>query len=204
MARTGHNGHNGHRDRVAEGHITDLPDVSYIKNVDVTHETSDVSVEALMKFAIGLTVMTIATFGLMWVLFKLLDRQAVKNDYETPPGPMAMKPEERLPPEPRLQQAPGFGVKLESGKVVNLDSFAAPAQPEAEYVELRKQWEQILRTGKPDEASPSAALPIDQAMQKLLETNTIKTKAGAGNWDEYHGHLPTAASSGRVIQKGQQ
>ncbi len=191
---------NGHGDQ--HGHITDLPDVSYIKNVDVTHETSDVSVEALGKFVIGLTLMTIVTFGLMYALFKLLDRQFETRNYETRPGPMAMTQQERIPPEPRLQGAPGFGVKLENGTVVNLDSENAPGKPQEEYRVLRAQWERLLTTGKTDEASTSVGLPIDQAMKKLIERNVIKTKPGAGNWDEYPGNLPTAASSGRTNQKG--
>lgn len=184
------------------GHITDLPDVSYIKNVDVTHETSDVSVEALTKFVIGLTLMTLATFGLMYALFKLLDRQFESRNYETRPGPMAMTQQERIPPEPRLQGAPGFGVKLENGSIVNLDSEHAPGKPQEEYRVLRAQWERLLTTGRTDETSTSFGLPIDQAMKKLLESNAIKTKPGAGNWDEYPGNLPTAASSGRTIQNG--
>lgn len=199
MAEKDHNGHT-HGDH-HHGHITDLPDVSYIKNVDVTHEASDVSVEGLAWFVIGLTLMTIATFGLMFALFKLLDRQFESRSYESRPGPMAMTQQERIPPEPRLQEAPGFGVKLENGSVVNLDSVHAPGKPQEEYRVLLAQWERVLTTGKTDETSPSVGLPIDQAMKKLLESNVIKTKPGAGNWDEYSGNLPTTASSGRMSQK---
>ncbi len=201
MGKHGHNG-GAHGDQ-HHGHITDLPDVSYIKNVDVTHETSDVSVEALLKFVAGLTLLTAATFVLMYGLFRLLDRQFASKDYQTRPGPMAMTPEERIPPEPRLQQAPGFGLKLEDGTVVNLDTENAPGKPQEEYRVLREQWERILATGKPDESSPGAGLPIDQAMKQLLENNAIKTKTGAGTWDEHLGGVPTAASSGRMIQKDQ-
>ena len=52
MARTKHNG-NGH-DRL---HVTETPDVSHIKNLDVTHEASDVSVTGILKFVVGLTVL---------------------------------------------------------------------------------------------------------------------------------------------------
>lgn len=54
MTKLGHSG-NGHE------RITETPDVSHIKNVDVTHELSDVNVPAILKFVAGLTVMTIGS-----------------------------------------------------------------------------------------------------------------------------------------------
>jgi hypothetical protein len=193
--------HNGHAKRDAAGHITDLPDVSYIKNVDVTHETADVNVEGLLKFVVGLTIMTALTLVLMWGLMLLLKRQAASSNEAAKPGPMARSQEDRMPPEPRLQEAPGFQVKLEDGTVVPLDTQHAPGQPQAEYKVLRKQWDAVLQTGKANEASTSVGLPIDQAMKKVIESNAIKTKPGAVSWDQYPGGLPTAASSGRTIQK---
>src|SRR6266545_5218531 len=109
MVRSGHNGNgNDHR------HVTETPDVSYIRNPDVTHEASDVSVSGVAKFVGALTVLGIVVFLLMWGLFRLLAAQAETK--EPTPGPMAMSPQERLPPDPRLQAAPGFGVKLENGE----------------------------------------------------------------------------------------
>jgi len=134
MARTKHNG-NGHDPR----HVTETPDVSHIKNPDVTHEASDVSVSGVLKFVLALTVMGVVVFVLMWGLFRLLDRQ--EETKEPPPGPMAMSPQERLPPEPRLQAAKGFGVKLENGQWVDLEK----KEPQAEYRLLREQWERDLK-----------------------------------------------------------
>ena len=42
MATNGHNG-NGH------GHVTETPDVSHIKNIDVTHEVSDVELRGIAQ-----------------------------------------------------------------------------------------------------------------------------------------------------------
>ncbi len=61
--------HNGH------GHVTEVPDVSHIKNVDVTHETSDVNVPALLKFVLALTIMTAVVYVLMLFLFSFLNTQ---------------------------------------------------------------------------------------------------------------------------------
>src|SRR2546421_11904808 len=93
-----------HRD-----HVTETPDVSYIKNVDVTHEVSDVYVSGIVKFRVGFSVLPIATFLLTGGLFRVFQTQAT----EPPASPMALTEKDRLPPEPRLQGAPGFAEDLE-------------------------------------------------------------------------------------------
>ena len=183
-----------------KGHVTETPDVSHIKNLDVTHEASDVSVGGILKFVVGLTIFGAVVFVLVWGMFRLLSAQEGK---EPPPGPMAMTEEERLPPVPRLQAARGFGVKLENGEVVNLEN----KEPEAEYRVLREQWEQMLSEGLKDQSGKVVGMPIDEAMKKVLEaglpTRTAKPLAngsGAGVIDSAIA-LPTAASSGRMTEK---
>jgi len=176
-------------------HITETPDVSHIKNLDVTHEASDVSVGGILKFVVGLTVFAVVVHVLMWGMFRLLQAQEEK---EPAPGPMAMTEQERLPPAPRLQAATGFGVKQENGEWVNLEL----REPEAEYRVLRAQWDQIL-SGK-DQSGRVVGMPIDQAMEKIVETGLPSRKQGdgaAGSRDSRL-KLPTAESSGRVT--GQQ
>src|SRR5215217_5412278 len=120
-----------------DGHKTETPDVSHIRNVEVVHETSDINVRAVLTFAIVLTVSTAAVaFGLTY-LFKFFNAQEAKSPR---PGPMALKQDERLPPEPRLQSAPGFQLKLENGQTVNLER----TMPQAEYRVLRQQWDENL------------------------------------------------------------
>ena len=190
MAGTRHNG-NGHDQR----HATETPDVSHIKNVDVTHETSDVNVPGILKFVLGLTVLSAAVFVLMWGMFKLLSAQEAEK--EPPAGPMAMTEEERLPPPPRLQAAKGFGVQLENGERVNLEK----REPDAEYRVLREQWERRLNCEGVEGVSDlgtNNCTPIDLAMEKLLQSGVPvrtpeKTSAEAP---------PTAWSSGRVSERG--
>ncbi len=194
MAKTGHNGSD-------HGHVTETPDVSHIKNIDVTHELSDVNVAALLKFVAALTVMTIAVYILMWALFKFFDAQAIQK--EPPPGPMAMSEQERLPPEPRLQAARGFGVKLENGQWISLET----SEPQAEYRVLRQQWEQRLKCESKDvSASGSACVSIDEAMRKILEQG-LPSRSQQSAIQELKDHAvktPTAASSGRVTIGGKQ
>src|SRR5215510_7739744 len=99
------------------GHKTETPDVSHIRNVEVTHETSDVSVSGVMAFVAALLIAGIAIHLGVWVMFKYFTAQQTK---EPGPGPMALKAAERLPPEPRLQAAPGFRIVLENGQEIGL------------------------------------------------------------------------------------
>jgi hypothetical protein len=196
MTGSRHNG-NGHK----SGHVTETPDVSHIKNVDVTHEASDVNISGILKFVMGLTVLGVVVFVLMWGMFRFLYAQ--ETEKEPPAGPMAMTEQERLPPEPRLQAARGFGVKLENGDWVDLER----REPEAEYRVLREQWAQRLNCqgGVERAAAITNCMPIDVAMEKLLQGDGLKVRTPADSSGKPADEAaPTAWSSGRVSGKGQQ
>jgi len=187
-------GHNG--DDVRQ--VTETPDVSHIKNPDVTHEASDVNVSGILKFVMGLTIFGAVVFVLMWGMFRLLNAQETVKEPEA--GPMAMTEEERLPPEPRLQAAKGFGVKRENGEWVNLEK----KEPEAEYRVLREQWERHLNCQGEDESAGPAinCVPIEEAMKKLLEGGSVHVRTS--NDSGTPGVAPpTAWSSGRVSGKAE-
>src|SRR2546421_11407549 len=139
------------------GHITETPDVSYIKNVDVNHEASDVNVPGIVSFLVGLTVLTVVTFGLMWVLFRAFEKKTT----EPPRSPMALTEKDRLPPEPRLQGAPGFAEDLEKTASVKKEEAASapvvapgPQLPKDALYEikiLRRHWEDVLENGPADQ-----------------------------------------------------
>ena len=198
MAKFGRSG-NGHV------HITETPDVSHIKNVDVTHEVSDVSVGGVLKFVVGLTVLTIGVFVLMLLLFNFLN--AREKSKEPQPGPMAMTERERLPPEPRLQTAPGFGVKLENGQWVSLEN----QRPQREYQVIREQWDRVLTEGPKDASGRPVGLPIDEAMNLVIESKALPSRTSVvpkkdTDWqpEDYGFDMPTAASSGRMTEKRKQ
>ncbi len=187
------------------GPARETPDVSHVRNVDVTHEMSDVNVPAILKFVAGLVVMTIAVYLLMWLLFGFFNAKEVKKEEASPAGPMAMSEQEKLPPEPRLQSAPGFGVKLENGEWVPLEK----REPQAEYTVLRKQWERQLKCDYKDDvqARRIACMPIEAAIQKLIEDKSLQSRAqenSSGKQEDYVTGVPTAASSGRVSEKRKQ
>jgi len=180
-----------------DGHRTETPDVSHIRNVEVTHETSDINVRAVLTFAVVLTVSTfIVAFGLRY-LFKFFNAQEAKSPR---PGRMALKQDDpkRLPPEPRLQAAPGFEVKLENGQTVNLGKAA----PQTEYRVLRLQWEENLKTGLKDQSGQVVGMPIDDAINKIVsEGLPAKPKQPNGKLIDYAISMPTASSSGREAEK---
>jgi len=180
-------------------HVT--PDVTHIQNPDVSHEMSDVDVGTIIKFVVGLFFLTVITFVLMKLLYNVLENRATAADPR--PRPMAMSEKERLPPEPRLQAAPGFGVNLGEGKErINLQL----REPQAEYRELQKIWNQVLE-GKPDPRDGKVSVPMEEAKKKVLEDGSLKSRPpadgqqqlGAGGMD-----IPSYQSSGRMTEKRDQ
>jgi hypothetical protein len=181
------NGHDVHR--------TETPDVSHIRNVEVAHEPSDVSVRGVGTFVLVLTLVTIAISIGLWLLFNYFNSEKAK---ERPPGPMALRnlsQEERLPPEPRLQAAPGFRVELESGQQVDLKL----REPQAEYRELRKQWEEVLRSGLKDKSGNTVGMPIEQAIDQIISGPGFptRTQQALGKLEDYAISMPSDMSSGR-------
>ncbi|HMJ24336.1 MAG TPA: hypothetical protein VK475_00830 [Pyrinomonadaceae bacterium] len=156
-----------------DGHVTETPDVSYIKNVDVTHEVSDVYVSGIVKFLAALSVLTIATFILMWGFFRVLEKQ----ETEPPRSPMALTEKDRLPPEPRLQGAPGFSEDLEKTAAIKKEESgsaitAGSSQPKDALYEiniLREHWNDVLQNGPVDPSGKRYGMPIEKAKEEILK-----------------------------------
>jgi hypothetical protein len=135
------------------------------------YEQNEIELRGILGFGIGLVLLIVVTFGLMWALLNVL------NDYQRenagPANPMSMSERERLPPEPRLQSAPGFGVESPEGRV-NLELGI----PQAEYNELSKQWRQLWEHGIKDAKTGTViAMPIEEAKAKFVGQN-VKAKTG--------------------------
>ncbi len=169
-----------------ETHVTETPDVSYIKNVDVTHEVSDVYVSGIVKFLVGLSVLTLATFILMWGLF----RSFANTTTETRPSPMALTEKDRLPPEPRLQGAPGFAEDLEKTTTTKKEESgnaitAGAAQPKDALYEiniLRRHWNDVLANGPVDQSGKRYGMPIEKAMEEILKQGLpVREQKAAGS-----------------------
>jgi hypothetical protein len=163
-------------------HVTETPDVSYIKNVDVTHEVSDIHVAGIVKFLAALSVLTVGTVLLVWAMFGVFQKAAT----EPKPSPMTLTEKDRLPPEPRLQSAPGFAEDLEktaaikneqagkkeaAGKESGNAITAGGAQPKDALFEiniLRRHWNEVLEQGPLDQSGKQYGMPIDKAKEEVL------------------------------------
>ena len=177
------------------GHKTETPDVSHIRNVEVTHETSDINIHGVLVFVAALTIMTVAVYVGMVLLFNSFQRQAAG---EPRPGPMALKPEERLPPEPRLQVAPGFAVTLSDGRRVDL----ATKEPQAEYRTLLEEWDKNLKGELKDASGAPVSIPINEAIKEVVSGGLpSRAKEAPAKLEDYAISTPTSASSGRVAEK---
>ena len=156
--------------------IHETPDVSYITNPDVAHEESDVAVRPLLWFVGGLTAFTIIVCVAMLIMFQyFLNRE---KSQELTPSPLARQGEERLPPEPRLQLAPGHGVTTDDGARHNLSYENKPEgvpQPQSEYLVVQGEWMRELKGhGWADEKAGTVRVPIDDAIKRYAQQRQSK------------------------------
>lgn len=145
---------------------------SYV-NFDKAYETNFIGLRGIIYFGVGLFLLVVITFGLMFFLQNVMEEQSIEAKDQR--NPMTMNNEQRLPPEPRLQAAPGFGVESPQG-YVNLELKA----PQSEYRELHQQWEKLWAEGQKDPKSGSTiSLPIEESKNKLLqETSAVNGQNG--------------------------
>jgi hypothetical protein len=160
---------------------------------DKPYEQNLIGMRGIIIFGVGLFLLIVITFGLMWVLEDAMEGEALES--KGAKEPMAMTEQEKLPPEPRLQSAPGFGVNGENGRI-NLEL----REPQAEYREIRKIWEKGWQEGQKDPHSGTiVSLPIEEAKKKYLEQSSgMKTDENAAKLYEDSRRQVSASSSGRT------
>lgn len=148
---------------------------------DKPYEQNLIGMRGIVYFGVGLFLLIVVTFGLMWALQNVMEDNS-RADKDTK-SPLALSEEERLPPVngPRLQVAPGFGVNNPNGGRVNLELKA----PQSEYRELHKQWEDEWEHGRTavsadGKTTTQLSLPIDEAKEKFLEEN-VKARPNSEN-----------------------
>src|ERR1041384_6421967 len=122
--------------------IHETPDVSYITNPDVAHEETDVAVRPLLWFVGGPTAFTLITCLAMLLMFKFFQNR--EESQELAASPLARQGEERLPPAPRLQLAPGGAVETD-GKRRDLSYTTEQTdhvpQPGSEWLLVNEEWQ---------------------------------------------------------------
>lgn len=166
-------------------------------DLDQPYEKNIIGFKGIIYFVVGLFLLIVVTFGLMWVFqHQVLQPRAEEAD-RLNADPLALTAEERLPPEPRLQAAPGFGIEDPNGGRINLEL----REPQAEYRALKKQWEKQWKDGQKDVVTGTViSLPIKEAKEKLLADKSLKAKSGKEGERAYEDATMkvSPASSGRV------
>ena len=163
---------------------------------DKPYEGNEIGVKGILGFAAFLLILIVITFGLMWAFLNVLRDYSKENAGAV--NPMQMTDMEKLPPEPRLQAAPGFGVDSKDGRV-NIELMA----PQSEYREMRKQWEEQWKHGQKDaKTGMITMLPVEEAKAKFLEQK-VKAKSGADAEAFFKAShkFVSDASSGRVASE---
>lgn len=165
-------------------------------DLDKAYEENDIKLKGIIGFGIGLFLLIVFTFGLMWYFLREMRGYAKAAD--TSGSPMAMNERDRLPPEPRLQAAPGFGVDSEKGRI-NLELKA----PQSEWREMIKQWDELRENGQTDpKTGATIMLSVEKAKEAFLKLN-VKARSGedAEKFYQSSHKFYSDASAGRVASE---
>jgi hypothetical protein len=159
---------------LARGHdprIHETPDASDIRNPDTTHEVSDVNTRGILWFVLFLAALIVIALLLLRGMSNVFESWARTAEGEKPV--MARTEEERRPPEPRLQAAPGFQAEGQSLEL---------KEPQAEWKVVRRRWQEELETYDwTDRDNKLARIPISEAMKIVAQKGVQPLPAtGAG------------------------
>jgi hypothetical protein len=161
-----------------------------------TYEENEIKLKGIIGFAVGLFLLIVVTFILMLFLESAMESSIGAEADKA--SPMSLTKQERLPPEPRLQAAPGFGVGQGDNRV-NLELTA----PQAEYRELKKRWDKEIKEGQKDEKTGTImTLPVEEGMKRLVASGVKarpdeEAKASVAEATT----IVSQASGGRTMQK---
>jgi len=162
---------------------------------DKPYEQNIIGLRGIILFGVGLFFLIVITFALMWVLQVQMENYAKESDIESGKNPMKTSAIENLPPEPRVQGAPGFGIDGPNGRI-NLEL----REPQAEYRELMKIWEKELKEGQKNQQTGTViTLPIEDAKKKFLEqSSSVKTDENTKKVFEESQTIVSGSSAGRT------
>jgi hypothetical protein len=186
---------------LARGHdprIHQTPDASDIMNPDITHEVSDVNTRGILWFVLALALIIAIALVFLRGMFNLFESWTRTAEGERPP--MARTEKERLPPEPRLQAAPGFSAEGQSLEL---------KEPQAEWKVVRRKWQEDLDSyGIVDRDNNIARIPINEAIKIVAAKGIQPVKAQNSNQPKPvqtpgAQQQPSDSSSGRQTEQKQ-
>ncbi|RMG00927.1 MAG: hypothetical protein D6735_12700 [Acidobacteria bacterium] len=172
------------------------------KFLDKGYEQNVISARGIIIFAVGLAILIVFTLWLMYVLENFLEKQAASSKDTVNPVRQEIlqrDPNAFLPPEPRLQAAPGHGVDSPNSRI-SLEL----KPPQAEWIELQNIWKEELEKGQIDPKTGTVVtLPIEEAKNKLLESGLIKSKNDEKSKEEYEKarRIISYSSGGRLANE---
>jgi len=129
-------------------------------------EPDVIDVPSIVKFGIGLTVVTAVAHIAMLLMFNGMDSRAAAME-PARAYPLAISQDERRPPEPRLQG----GVQSEAGRLLPADQLTEHnAGPKEALRELRAE-EDVILNGYSwvDRTEKIVRIPIADAMKMTLQ-----------------------------------
>ena len=177
-------GQKSHTTPYYEGAAT--PDVTSIKNPDVSHEQGDMNISAVWKFGGGMIVAALVVFLIVYGVFSFLHNR-VENS-EPAASHIVKSANDRLPPEPRLQLAPGHEIA-----------------PQVELAQMEDSMRAVLDSyGWADQKLGVVRIPIDRAMDLLVQRGSLPVRTQFdSNSDAPHTYqgtmIPEFSSSGRMM-----
>jgi hypothetical protein len=132
--------------------------------LSMRRDIDDVNIWAVVKFAIGILILGIFSYIMLYGMLKLFEHQQQAS--RGPAPPMARGDQDRLPPPPRLQMMPGSPSEYKS--------------PEYEMTLMREEEEKRLTTyGWVNRDAGIVRIPIDEAMKRVLEKGLPSKPASA-------------------------
>lgn len=159
----------------------------YLHNPEVAHEHSDINVRTVLGFAVMLFVVVVGVCFLMVGVFKVLERQAAKNDPALSP---LTRPSVQMPASQVNQPVFGRG----SGSPQLLTS-----EPSVLLEQRSMEQDSLASYGWVDEKSGVARIPIAEAKKLTVQRGLPARAEGAdlllGTRRAAYGE----SSSGRII-----
>jgi hypothetical protein len=164
-----------------------------VEDFNKPYEPNVIGIKGILYFGVGLLILILITFALMWALLRVMVDQAAETKDVS--GPMSMSERDRLPPEPRLQAAPGFGVESGTGRT-NLELRAS----QSEYREIQNIWSEEWSKGQIDpKTGTQVTMSVPTAKELLLQQNLKVNPSSDPNFLDQSRLFVTDSSAGRML-----
>jgi len=155
-----------------------------LRNPDIAVDHSEVNLKAILLFGILLVLGCVVSMGILAGFFSFLLQREVRTDQ--PLSPLVTAGERRLPPEPRLQLAPGH----EKHPLKDLADFRRDEEALATNYGWVSSQDGVVR------------IPVEEAKRLLLERGlpvrpTLVQEGMIRGFHEVH-QPPSVSSAGRV------